>query len=100
MASSRTNIILSACLPLPLLLSFPDLEVSIRRGVWKTKLKAKTGLFVSQRQHTLVEIIAKDKWDEVEERKTEIEWQEKSPDSKIYCPVERRPQGPALGRDL
>lgn len=56
-----------------LLASFLDLKVSIGRRVWKTKLKVKTGLFVFKCQHTLVYIIAKDKWDEVEERKSEIE---------------------------
>lgn len=44
----------SARLPASLLPSLPDLEVSIGRGVWKVKLKAKTGLFVFRRQHTLV----------------------------------------------
>lgn len=63
----------SACSLASFLLSLPDLEVSIDRGVWKMKSKAKTGLFVFKRQHTLVEIIAKDKWGGAEERKSEIE---------------------------
>lgn len=37
-----------------LLASFPDLNVSIGRGVWKTKWKVKTGLFVFKCQHALV----------------------------------------------
>lgn len=42
------------CLLASLSFSLPDLEVSIGRGVWKIKLKAKTGLFVFKRQHTLL----------------------------------------------
>lgn len=71
---------------------FPEVE-----EVWKTKLKAKTGLFVFKRQHALVEIIAEDKWDEGRQGKVRLNSRKRALTARSMAPWRGVPGGGLRG---